>query len=174
MKKLTMLLTWTIFFCFPVSIFAHPGNVSSDGCHFCRTNCEKWSYTYETRHGHSGQVCDPSKGPVDPRYSSGRSSQPIKQPTKPPIIPTSTPSLTKVPTVRPTAMLTLRPTSTPKPTVIPTPESTPTEEITPTLTSEPTVTPMSEILGETTQGPKKSKFQLWKIFLPPFLWLFFY
>lgn len=55
----------------PQTIFAHPGNTSSDGCHFCHTNCEKWGYTYETRHGHSGQTCDPSKGPIDPLYNGG-------------------------------------------------------------------------------------------------------
>lgn len=35
-------------------VFAHPGNTASDGCHYCRTNCSSWGYTYGTRHCHGG------------------------------------------------------------------------------------------------------------------------
>lgn len=31
---------------------AHPGNVAADGCHFCRTNCEKWGEVEGARHCH--------------------------------------------------------------------------------------------------------------------------
>ena len=34
--------------------FAHPGNTASDGCHYCRTNCEKWGEDYGERHCHNG------------------------------------------------------------------------------------------------------------------------
>lgn len=31
---------------------AHPGRTASDGCHYCRTNCEKWNVPYDIRHCH--------------------------------------------------------------------------------------------------------------------------
>jgi hypothetical protein len=97
------------------NIDAHPGNTASDGCHFCRTNCGEWGYTYDTRHGHQGQTCDPSKGSIDPLYSR------VKVITTP--VPT-TPS----PTITPTPTLTLvTPTSTP--TVSPTVSLTPTSQL---------------------------------------------
>lgn len=36
----------------PVS--AHPGNTSSDGGHYCWTNCESWGEVYGERHFHGG------------------------------------------------------------------------------------------------------------------------
>lgn len=32
--------------------FAHPGNTSADGCHYCRTNCDKWGVAWNQRHCH--------------------------------------------------------------------------------------------------------------------------
>lgn len=32
--------------------FAHPGRTASDGCHYCRTNCEKWGVPKNQRHCH--------------------------------------------------------------------------------------------------------------------------
>lgn len=54
-----------IFFIFIVAIFissmysngrvkAHPGNTASDGCHYCRTNCDYWGEVYGERHCHGG------------------------------------------------------------------------------------------------------------------------
>lgn len=34
------------------NVSAHPGNTSSDGGHYCWTNCEYWGYEYGTRHFH--------------------------------------------------------------------------------------------------------------------------
>lgn len=31
---------------------AHPGNLASDGCHYCRTNCTKWGEVEGERHCH--------------------------------------------------------------------------------------------------------------------------
>ena len=31
---------------------AHPGRTAADGCHFCRTNCDKWSEVAGERHCH--------------------------------------------------------------------------------------------------------------------------
>jgi len=31
---------------------AHPENTASDGCHYCRTNCDKWGVAWNERHCH--------------------------------------------------------------------------------------------------------------------------
>lgn len=36
------------------SVFAHPGNTASDGCHYCRTRCDYWGETWNARHCHGG------------------------------------------------------------------------------------------------------------------------
>lgn len=33
---------------------AHPGRTASDGCHYCRTNCDKWGEAQGARHCHGG------------------------------------------------------------------------------------------------------------------------
>jgi hypothetical protein len=33
---------------------AHPGGTASDGCHYCRTNCESWGEIKGARHCHNG------------------------------------------------------------------------------------------------------------------------
>jgi hypothetical protein len=35
-----------------VAGFAHPGGRAEDGCHFCRSNCEKWNLEKDERHCH--------------------------------------------------------------------------------------------------------------------------
>lgn len=37
-------------------VFAHPGNTASDGCHYCRTNCDKWGVPWNERHCHGGST----------------------------------------------------------------------------------------------------------------------
>ena len=32
--------------------FAHPGRTAADGCHYCRTNCDKWGEVAGERHCH--------------------------------------------------------------------------------------------------------------------------
>ena len=54
---------------------AHPGRTASDGCHYCRTNCDKWGEVYGARHCHSGSI-------------------PTRRPT---FIPTPTPTPTPAP-----------------------------------------------------------------------------
>ena len=41
--------------------FAHPGRTAADGCHYCRTNCDKWGEVAGARHCH-GQK-SPSRPP---------------------------------------------------------------------------------------------------------------
>ena len=31
---------------------AHPGGTASDGCHYCRTNCDRWGEEHGRRHCH--------------------------------------------------------------------------------------------------------------------------
>lgn len=31
---------------------SHPGNTDANGCHTCRTNCEKWGLEYGEYHCH--------------------------------------------------------------------------------------------------------------------------
>lgn len=33
-------------------VYAHPGRTASDGCHYCRTNCDKWGVPWNVRHCH--------------------------------------------------------------------------------------------------------------------------
>ncbi|MFC1700745.1 hypothetical protein ACFLZ0_01230 [Patescibacteria group bacterium] len=35
------------------SAFAHPGRTASDGCHYCRTNCDSWGVPWNERHCHN-------------------------------------------------------------------------------------------------------------------------
>lgn len=65
--KILSLLLFASFLFLPGIVSAHPGNTSSDGCHYCRTNCSKWGYTYGTRHRHYGNSCN-CNPPVDPLY----------------------------------------------------------------------------------------------------------
>jgi len=41
---------------FTHNVKAHPGNTASDGCHYCRTNCDSWGEVYGERHCHGGAV----------------------------------------------------------------------------------------------------------------------
>jgi len=34
-------------------VSAHPGNTAADGCHYCRTNCDRWGVPWNTRHCHN-------------------------------------------------------------------------------------------------------------------------
>jgi len=122
---------WTkilsIFFIFslillPKNTFAHPGNTASDGCHYCRTNCDRWGVPWNERHCHGGTVVE--------------TAQPISTP---------------IPTVIPTKKPTLAPTKIPIPTNTPTPIITNTPTLKPTKTEEvsPTATIQPQILGET-------------------------
>jgi hypothetical protein len=36
--------------------FAHPGRTASDGCHYCRTNCDSWGEVKGARHCHGNNV----------------------------------------------------------------------------------------------------------------------
>ncbi len=141
MKKVLFVVTFFILFFASLtnSAFAHPGNVASDGCHYCRTNCASWGYTYGTRHTHGGNTCACGT-PVDPLYCRQNAAPPIQE-----VIPTTIP--TTIPTQKPIIIL---PTNTPTPIIIPTftPTQTPTLAVTPTKKPTPTRKPPKKVLGK--------------------------
>lgn len=57
MRKIIIFVTVLIIF--TQNIFAHPGNTDSDGCHTCRTNCEKWGLNYDEYHCHNAKGANP-------------------------------------------------------------------------------------------------------------------
>lgn len=62
-----------LFIWMPSISFAHPGNTAADGCHYCRTNCDKWGEAWGERHCHGG-YSDPepsyNNSPPKPRCPS--------------------------------------------------------------------------------------------------------
>ena len=48
------------------SVSAHPGNVASDGAHYCWTNCDYWGEVYGQRHYHGGGSYEPYVPEPDP------------------------------------------------------------------------------------------------------------
>lgn len=53
-KSLISIIIIGGLFTFYTSAFAHPGNTASDGCHYCRTNCDSWGVAWNQRHCHGG------------------------------------------------------------------------------------------------------------------------
>lgn len=43
----------------PTYVQAHPGRTASDGCHYCRTNCDYWGVPAGQRHCHFYQEPTP-------------------------------------------------------------------------------------------------------------------
>ena len=52
--KTTLTLVFTAIALFSTTAQAHPGRTASDGCHYCRTNCDKWGVPWNSRHCHNG------------------------------------------------------------------------------------------------------------------------
>lgn len=83
MKKLIIFLLFLLFLFSGSIIFAHPGRTASDGCHYCRTNCDDWGVEWNERHCHGG--------------SSTSTPAPVYTPRS-----TTIPVYTKTPTPKPT------------------------------------------------------------------------
>lgn len=111
-----LVLLFFVFFSlsFSQSVSAHPGNTASDGCHYCRTNCDKWGVPWNERHCHGG-------APINPPTQQISLPTSVPKPTSRPVIPTKTPT--------PTPTISSTPTLTPTPTVTATPTITPTISI---------------------------------------------
>jgi len=55
---------------------AHPGRKGSDGCHYCRSNCEKWDVVTDEKHCHDGT---PTPSAQTPRVEEERPPAPTKR-----------------------------------------------------------------------------------------------
>ena len=116
MNKLFLLLAAiSITVVFPSYSFAHPGRTASDGCHYCRTNCDSWGVPWNERHCHNGYAAPvveeqpvyvpPTLVPTiytPPTVIVWPTNTPFP-PTNTPVPPTSTP--TTVPSKKPTKKL---------------------------------------------------------------------
>lgn len=98
----------------PKIILAHPGNTASDGCHYCRTNCDKWGEVWNARHCHGG-YSPPPKTYTAPVVTLKPTTTPTRKPTL-----TPKPTSTKVPTI------TTKPTTQPEVKGVSEEEGTPT------------------------------------------------
>lgn len=52
MKRIVIILAVFSMVGLPNTAFAHPGNTATDGCHYCRTNCDSWGVPWNERHCH--------------------------------------------------------------------------------------------------------------------------
>lgn len=98
----------------PSVINAHPGRTAADGCHYCRTNCDRWGVPWGERHCHGGGTVQGTQE-QQPIYTPPTST-PIPLPTWTPV-PTNTPIPTKTPT--PTLTYTSTPTPNKKSAIAP-------------------------------------------------------
>jgi micrococcal nuclease len=51
-------------------VYAHPGQTASDGCHYCKTNCDTWGVASNERHCHNGGSSTGSTGNTDTTASN--------------------------------------------------------------------------------------------------------
>ena len=50
----TRLLLAVLLVAMALDAAAHPGRTAADGCHYCRTNCDRWNVEANERHCHGG------------------------------------------------------------------------------------------------------------------------
>ena len=108
MKKTVITIFAAVFIAlvFPYPTSAHPGRTAADGCHYCRTNCDKWGVAWNERHCHGG-------GSSSGGSAAGSSNvAPIQTDTAQTIQAVDVVYPTAVPTLIPTRV----PTRTPTPT----------------------------------------------------------
>lgn len=76
--SITLLLT--LLFVAPVS--AHPGRTASDGCHYCRTNCDRWGVPWNERHCHGTKTPPtytlPTSAPLPTASPTSKPTTPMK------------------------------------------------------------------------------------------------
>lgn len=52
---------------FTTPLFSHPGKLAADGCHYCRTHCDKWGEAQGERHcHHHTDLATPPSAPSNP------------------------------------------------------------------------------------------------------------
>lgn len=135
-KAVFILLSLVILLVVASPAEAHPGNTAADGCHYCRTNCDKWGVAWNERHCHGGGSAPAVQNtPIPTAVYVPPTSAPLRMVTA---APTRIP--TRIPTKIPTKALTRIPTKKPTATL--------TQIVTPTVTIEPTssVTPTIKVL----------------------------
>ncbi|OGL81173.1 hypothetical protein A3B21_02695 [Candidatus Uhrbacteria bacterium RIFCSPLOWO2_01_FULL_47_24] len=71
-----MIISAILFFSLQQSS-AHPGRTASDGCHYCRTNCDSWGVAWNARHCHGG-----TSAPID--FNKMRTNLGLPPPLPPP------------------------------------------------------------------------------------------
>ena len=78
MRKLLAFTTFALLLVLPTSasIQAHPGRTDSNGCHTCRTNCEKWGLAYGEYHCHNGGGASSSGGTTAPSTNNSATPSP--------------------------------------------------------------------------------------------------
>jgi len=135
------LLITFITFIVPTMVFAHPGGLNEDGCHYCRTNCEeKWGIPTNDYHCHaSGDTSvytDPAPSEPTPE------PEPIEEPAPEPT-PESEPIEEPVPT--------------PAPESNPESVSEPIEESAPVATTAPENEPAPTITENTPETPQEAE-----------------
>lgn len=107
MKSKLFILIFALFalFVFTSRAEAHPGRTASDGCHYCRTNCDSWGVAWNERHCHGGgsapiqDQAQIQEGVIAPTASQLYTPVPVEAIYIP---PTSTPTFTPAP--KPTPM----------------------------------------------------------------------
>jgi len=68
---LTNIFCIAALFAMPLTIYAHPGNTDSSGCHTCRTNCGDWGLSYGEYHCHNNTGSTQPIYPVTSTYGAG-------------------------------------------------------------------------------------------------------
>lgn len=66
--KVVLAIVVISFFIMPLTIYAHPGNTDSSGCHTCRTNCPSWGLDTGEYHCHNSKGVTQPKEPVKSTY----------------------------------------------------------------------------------------------------------
>jgi len=69
-KNIKLLLAFGILI--PSIAFAHPGNTAADGCHYCRTNCDKWGVPWGERHCHRAKAVPQPSEPIRSHWDSNK------------------------------------------------------------------------------------------------------
>lgn len=65
---------------FSSAAYAHPGRTASDGCHYCRTNCDSWGVAWNARHCHGGAsipLIIPTSKPIPKKINTPTSTKPL-------------------------------------------------------------------------------------------------
>lgn len=65
-----LLITFFLLSLYSQTVFAHPGNTDSSGCHTCRTNCPSWGLSYGEYHCHTPKYTPPPSCPLFSSYNS--------------------------------------------------------------------------------------------------------